>query len=149
MGAMFIPDDVEIFVEELPQDAVHLPATADPHRVRHVGWLGHQQPYPIGDVGDNVLERLKRLTLACECCVTRGYYQCPFFKDCEEGKDPAWIPNFTVDSQRMLMGSAEVWIPDQTNNLIYRCPNLLVHYIERHGYRPPQDFLDLVCALIS
>ena len=35
----------------------------------------------------------------------------------------------------------------EKNNISYCFPEMLVHYITKHGYKPPQEFLDAVTEL--
>jgi hypothetical protein len=38
------------------------------------------------------------------------------------------------------LGSAEIRVPSG-NGTIYVAPNLIIHYIREHGYRPPDEFI--------
>ena len=38
----------------------------------------------------------------------------------------------------VAVGSANVFVPGR--NVLYMAPSLVVHYIDAHGYRPPDDF---------
>lgn len=40
------------------------------------------------------------------------------------------------------MGSADIWVPGV--DAVYNAPNLIVHYIRHHRYRPPECF----CAAV-
>jgi hypothetical protein len=41
-------------------------------------------------------------------------------------------------------GHAELWIPDERTSLVFAAPDLLPHYVAAHGYRPPDEFIDVV-----
>ena len=45
------------------------------------------------------------------------------------------------------MGHSEIWIPNSPRKIYYACPSLVIHYIEKHDYRPPDAFIDAVMSL--
>ncbi|MCB9624785.1 MAG: hypothetical protein H6723_15845 [Sandaracinus sp.] len=48
------------------------------------------------------------------------------------------------DGVTVVLGAAELWIPSDT--AIFWAPVTIVHYIDAHGYRPPDAFVDAVRA---
>jgi len=48
-------------------------------------------------------------------------------------------------AEKLAMGTGELWVPG-TGDLIYVAPKLVAHYIEAHGYLPPQEFMEAVVA---
>lgn len=95
-----------------------------------VGWLSADHPFPTGPVPDDLIPRLT-LYLDVVAIQTRGLHGCPFCNDRyayrEEGN----------------LGSAEfrVFGADDT---VYAAPTLILHYIARHKYRPPPEFVAAV-----
>jgi hypothetical protein len=68
---------------------------------------------------------------------TRGYHECDFCRtDARET-----IP---FQGSTIYLGSAEVWVPSADGALVYAAPNLIYHYISKHGYCPPLDFIEAV-----
>jgi hypothetical protein len=45
---------------------------------------------------------------------------------------------------RFTRGHRNVWIP--ADSVVYVAPELILHYIEAHGYRPPDEFITAVIA---
>ena len=96
--------------------------------VRSVGWLEAGHPYQRGPVPDEFLVSLKRhVAEAYQFALSVGVHHCSL---CPEGKAQA--------------GKLNLMIP--TSRLLYVAPELIVHYIEDHGYQPPQEFIEAVLA---
>lgn len=43
-------------------------------------------------------------------------------------------------SMDLKLGSAELWIPSLDNTLIFAAPDMIIHYVETHQYRPPECY---------
>ncbi len=102
--------------------------------VQNVGWLAKRRRFPKDVVAPEVLAKLGLLfeNDATRVNQTRGVHLCPWCKAI------ITLPNGSY------LGSAEIWVPDPTNTIIYAAPTLIIHYIETHHYRPPADFLAAV-----
>ena len=46
-----------------------------------------------------------------------------------------------------FIGSCELWIPAGVTGGYFAAPSLIIHYIEAHHYRPPEDFDESVINL--
>jgi hypothetical protein len=94
--------------------------------VRAVGWLGKRNsPFTVGDVDPRFVEKLlEHIQSAWQPFRLMGYHFCGFCRDFE------------------AKGTRNVWIP--TASLKYVAPELIIHYIERHNYAPPQEFISAV-----
>jgi hypothetical protein len=113
-----------MFIEDLSTHAYF--ARGD--NVRAVGWLEAGHPYEQGPVPNDFLARLKQhVATACQYVRFRGIHTCNL---CPKGQRKA--------------GHRNLMIP--TEKLLYVAPELVVHYIEDHGYRPPQEFIEAVMA---
>ena len=96
--------------------------------LRAVGWLERGKPFTAGAVPRAVFDKLVELR-----------------------KDP-WQPMAAagVHSCDLCLydaeahGSRTLFIPGQ--ELIYVCPELIVHYMNAHGYAPPEEFCRAVIA---
>lgn len=114
---------------------VHLP------NVLHVGWLEPEHSFETGPVEPAILEKLLHLAEHHRAHQMRGYQLCRLSPECRaRGYDD------DVEPHRMSLGSAEVWIRDPTSHVIYASPCLIVHYIQHHAYRPPDEFMRAVEA---
>jgi hypothetical protein len=97
--------------------------------VRAIGWLHPDHPYAKGEVSAEFLARLKEFTSrsadngeALYFGAFGGYYTCEF---CGRAHG---IGNFGVPA----------------GDLLFVAPEMVVHYIEQHGYRPPAEFVAAV-----
>jgi len=94
-------------------------------KVRAVGWLGEEHSFAVGSVDDAFMERLRsHITSAWQPFFAAGKHYCGF------------CPH------RLAGGSANIWFP--TEDAKYVVPELIIHYIEFHCYRPPDEFIRAV-----
>lgn len=93
-----------------------------------VGWLEPEHEFVVGEVPGGLVPRLREL------CRSKSPW--PFLyvggHPCRFCKDPASY------SPRNL------FVPG--NGVLYVSPLGIVHYIEKHAYRPPDAFIDAVLA---
>jgi hypothetical protein len=113
----------------------------------NVGWLDADQPFSVGEVWPGVVEAL---VLLCREGVrrTRGVHRCPLCL-VEIGQD--WPPRSNViadDRGEYLVGSAEIRVAGP-GGVTYAAPDLVVHYVRAHGYRPPDEFQAAVLAAVA
>jgi hypothetical protein len=93
--------------------------------VRAVGWLSAEHEFTNGEVAPRALDALRVLVSDGFCPVTlAGPHLCEF---CSRVRD----------SGNVLVPSGEV---------LYAAPAMVVHYIEAHGYQPPDAFVEAVLA---
>jgi hypothetical protein len=95
------------------------------NHVRAIGWLHPDHPFTKGDVPAEFLARLKEFAVrsadsaeALYFGAFAGYHTCEF---CGRAHG---IGNFGVLS----------------GDLLFVAPEMVVHYIEQHGYSPPAEF---------
>ena len=111
----------------------------DPDKVyRAIGWLG-KDPIPTGDVPTGLVPALVKLARSHSRLRTRGYHHC-----CYCDLDTVAIPS--EGGREFRLGSAEIWISGERGT-VYRAPDLIIHYIRDHQYRPPQEYIDAVMAV--
>jgi hypothetical protein len=92
-----------------------------------VGWLESGQPFPTGIVERAVYDKLVTLLKSpWQPVVTMGVHHCDL---CTYG-GPA--------------GSSNLFVP--AGPRIFVCPELIVHYMNAHGYLPPSEFCHAVTA---
>jgi hypothetical protein len=102
-----------------------------PH-VRAVGWLAKGQSYRTGEVAPEFYAALH-----AHVCAAWQPVGMPGIHLCEFCSQP--LPN-----GRFVGGNSNVWIP--CADWVFVAPGLILHYIEVHGYRPPDEFIDAVLA---
>lgn len=100
----------------------------------NVGWMEPGRPMPRASSPSSLVEMIKPWAQIYSINSTRGIYFCGFcqtenVESCVGGGD---IPG----------GSGEFRV--RGDRVSYACPNLLPHYIECHGYRPPVEFCEAV-----
>src|ERR1051325_8031668 len=95
-----------------------------PH-VRAVGWLSKDHSYTKGAVPSGFQEKLGgHIAEAWQPVISAGIHFCEL-----------------CDEKPFACGS-NLWIP--TEEALYIAPGMISHYIEAHGYRPPEGFIQAV-----
>jgi hypothetical protein len=90
-----------------------------------VGWLeGDDLLHSLGNSPSELVKLLKQYDVQNRC---RGFHTCEY---CSE-----W-------GSEVATGNGEIWVvKDET---LYIAPYLIIHYIEKHDYKPPAEFIDAV-----
>lgn len=96
----------------------------DGERLRTVGWLHPDYAFTQGDISDNMFRAVleHHVSTAFEPFFFLGWHDCEFC-DASKGYTNLIIP--TVDA-------------------VYVAPEMIVHYIDEHGYLPPTEFIKAV-----
>ncbi|WLP95287.1 hypothetical protein [Psychrobacter sp. M13] len=121
----------------------------------NIGWLDKSYDFTKGEVSQNLVEKLRYLTLLAReqdmfhythpsgivvhSGLVRGpIFECPY---CGE-KIGLFDENDQSDNPKgVQLGLNTMEIPSIDGNFIYIFPTLLYHYITEHNYRPPNEFL--------
>ncbi len=101
--------------------------------VRAIGWLDGEHPFATGAVAPEFLEAIRRhIEEAWAPVRTCGVHFCEVCARARPG-------------ERRHAAGGNLWIPAQ--EYVYVAPELILHYIEAHQYRPPDAFVAavLVC----
>src|SRR5262245_52567083 len=102
--------------------------------VRAIGWLEAGHLFAQGDVPAEFLDALKaHVGAAHQVVLFMGFHECSLCPDISPRPGRGW-----------RAGLRNLLIP--TSNLLYVAPELIVHYVEDHGYRPPEEFVAAVLA---
>jgi len=104
----------------------------------NIGWLGASCTFEPGLVDPSVRDRLLRLA-AQRRNLMRGFHNCEM---CSMDS-PIEVPSSWASSGIQYLGNGEIHVPS-TSGVIFSAPTLVIHYIDSHGYCPPQEFLDAV-----
>jgi hypothetical protein len=130
---LFIPTSFPIDAEAYRVFYPDLSTECDVDRgshVRAIGWLCKDHPFPTGPVPREFLTALRaHVQSAWQPVGMFGVHFCEFCPDPRPGKG-------------RIGGSGNVWVP--TLSVVYVAPELIVHYIEVHSYRPPEEFIAAV-----
>jgi hypothetical protein len=98
----------------------------------NVGWLGKGRPFEVSETPEAFRAALRRI---CDdnpvrlCC---GHHVCEFCLGAQ------WADPYFSD-----MGNGEIWVRD-AGGVWYAAPRLIIHYVEKHGYCPPQAFIEAI-----
>jgi hypothetical protein len=104
-----------------------------------VGWLEDELPPPAGGIHapDEVVEKLVQIFLAK---LPRflpyflGYHPCGLCPNAP----PRTATSIQYGGRTLELGCGELLVP--VDGFVYVAPNLLIHYIRDHFYRPPLEF---------
>src|SRR3954471_11041976 len=104
-----------------------------------IGWLDGEVPFERGDVPRHFVDELRRI---CEHPVnlTRGLYGCMFCP----GR-PTWVTVPTATGEHVV-GHGEIRVSG-AGGTRYASPDMIIHYVEAHGYRPPDEFVAAVTGV--
>lgn len=99
----------------------------------NVGWLDLSHEFDVAMPSEALLNGLWKY---CKISVaqTRGIHECEFCSN----KDVFVAER---NGERLLLGSSEIRVFGGSDK-IYAAPTLTYHYVERHHYRPPDEFID-------
>lgn len=110
--------------------------------VRNVGWLGKESRFPTGEAEPGLVAALVTLAAFHHANGTRGFHRCELCgpRTTRDDYEPTTVPFEFAARGEVMLGSAEIHVPGR-GGVIYAAPNLVVHYVETHGYEPPADFV--------
>ena len=103
-----------------------------------VGWLDTAHDFPRGAVRPDLVERLTRI---CTRPIVkhRGFHVCEF---CDFAPDAT----FAIQKAAGALSSTVIRVVGHDGR-IYYSPAMICHYIEAHGYQPPQQFIEAVVEM--
>jgi hypothetical protein len=107
--------------------------------VVHVGWLDGVHEYPKGKVPEHLVAEMARLSMS-PTELYRGFHVCELCrvpKNLKQAGDKAWW-----EWARPRASNGEIRV--RRGEVTYAAPVLIVHYIEEHGYLPPQEYLQAI-----
>lgn len=103
--------------------------------ILNIGWLENGHPCPTGSVPQYVLPMLIYL-VHFPTHQTRGWHACTL---CPRPVDTPVM--FRTMRRALALGDAEIRVKG-LNGRTYAAPDLIVHYVAVHGYRPPDEFIE-------
>jgi hypothetical protein len=107
----------------------------------NIGWLDASQAYPAGPVPGAFVERLTELCLHGVNRM-RGFHYCNLCPP-TPGPDLPEPAHIWTPEGEYAIGSAEIRV-DGADGVRYAAPDLVIHYVTEHGYRPPDGFIEAV-----
>jgi hypothetical protein len=110
--------------------------TQDDKEYIYVGWLDDLHSFPTGELDTVIREKIRALCNSPEILYA-GFHTCAF---CPEPGNPE--EKYQVFRLRQSgLGSGDILLRNSDGSC-FVAPNLLIHYVEVHGYLPPAPFLD-------
>lgn len=104
-----------------------------PCRLKAVGWLDAQTPYPRGHTTRDFFDALAALAVdPWEPAALLGRHECPF---CVFTGGPATLH---VGEVTVSLGTRNLFVPD--DDAVFVAPSLILHYVDAHQYAPPAEF---------
>lgn len=104
------------------------------HECLNVGWIETDKPFLTGPVPPPFIEKLAWTCVFTREQQTRGLHECSLCPPMKYG-----FHHVTIEGVKHVLGSAEIRVRGQQGR--YAAPNLILHYVVEHGYRPPDDFI--------
>lgn len=104
--------------------------TRGPH-VRAIGWLSAKHTYPRGSSSAAFIDRLRSL--------------CQRWIESVGALDwPVAAGPHTCELCNQFRASGYIGVP--AGEALFVAPEMVAHYVEQHGYLPPEEFVDAVLA---
>lgn len=100
--------------------------------VRAVGWLHGDHPFEHGELSPEFIAKLKLLIRA-----ERSYPEDDVF-------GVACAGYHTCEFCGNARGTANLGVP--AGEALFVAPEMVLHYVDEHGYRPPDEFVAAVMA---
>jgi hypothetical protein len=128
-----------MYFEDMSNYCYYLKTPLD--NVKNIGWLNADKSCSTGDVDTDFLSKLSKIILGNEVIDTqvnriRSVHPCSL-ANCE-------VAVITDGMRSAFLGAAEIWIPSGKSNGFFAMPSMIFHYIEKHHYLPPSDFISAV-----
>ncbi len=98
-----------------------------------IGYLSIDESFEKGEVSINFLNKLHILWNEGLTLMSLGFHECEFCID--EG-----------NYKNRGRSSSEKELVDRENKVRYKFPKMIFHYIEKHKYLPPLDFIKFVMS---
>lgn len=107
----------------------------------NIGWLDAQHVFTTGEVSTAFVDKLLRL---CRSPLfrTRGFHRCNL---CETASARTVASGMTIatDAGEFVVGGAEIRVVAE-NGRCFAAPDMVIHYVLAHEYRPPAPFVAAV-----
>jgi hypothetical protein len=107
-----------------------------------VGWIGPASACAHEDPTDDFLYALETLVSKHPRARTRGWHACEL--EHVEGELPYPL-TLELAGTTVHLGAAEIRVVDTAGNWLI-APDLIIHYVSAHRYRPPAEFIEAVLA---
>jgi hypothetical protein len=107
-----------------------------------VGWLGYDNNFPTGKAPNDCFQRLLYIARNHRKNVTLGSHIC---EQCYPHSRGIYDHNYQGEFE--YFGNGEIWVRDDVKNVMYVAPTMIVHYMAKHAYLPPREFIEAVMRM--
>ena len=122
------------FEDRMP---IHYFALADASRLRAIGWLEPGHSFPIGEVTHQEFASIFELAVEpWQPSRFLGFHDCGF---CRFSEGPS---SMVFGARRVEVGCNNLFVP--AGDVVFVAPSMILHYVDAHGYRPPDEFLEAI-----
>jgi len=108
--------------------------------ILNVGWLSADQPLATGTPDGRLVPALERL-VASPVNLYRGIHVCEFCPPPPVKTSPINPLARIVEPPPGTAGNGEIRVR-ASNGTTYVAPVLVLHYVSKHQYLPPQEFIE-------
>lgn len=108
--------------------------------MRNVGWLSREHAYPTGSAPEGLVDALAMLARDA-VNVHRGMHFCDLCPDFRTAREH-------TSRGDVFIGSGEIRVTD-SGGTTYASPAMIVHYVEHHGYLPPEEYCKAVLGAVQ
>jgi hypothetical protein len=105
----------------------------------NVGWLDAEHDYAEGVTSREFQAALFRICAAKAPVMSLGYHPCDFCSP-----EPRRRTSESLDGVELRLGCYELALAGAIRS--YAAPDLIYHYVTRHHYQPPAEFIEAVLA---
>ena len=116
------------FQERWNKDCLKYGHPIEDYKFVAVGYLSIDEEFKKGVVSQRFINKLRQVWNEGSILGSLGHHDCEFCID--EGNYEGRV---TSSSEKVLI--------DRKNNIKYIFPEMIFHYIEKHNYLPPEDFI--------
>jgi hypothetical protein len=115
------------------------PVSTDIFPALNIGWLDDAHPFTQAEPSS---EFVARLWAFCRTPINTmlGFHECAICND-----NPKTYLEIEKDGQKVGFGHAEIWVFGDEGKT-FAAPTLIYHYVTRHRYAPPDEFIQAVLA---
>ena len=106
----------------------------------NVGWLEPEEDYAKGSVPDGFIDSLAIIVRDSRQMKMRGWHGCRLPHIGHQEPYPTVV---VVGGQKVSLGGAEVRVVAKSGEWMI-APDLVLHYVSNHSYKPPKDFIEAV-----
>jgi hypothetical protein len=106
----------------------------------NVGWLEPAEEYSQGNVPDGFIDALTIIVRDSRRMKMRGWHSCQLP---HIGYEEPYPTTVDVGGRKVSLGGAEVRVVAKSGEWMI-APDLVLHYVSNHSYKPPTDFIEAV-----